>query len=51
MNGNFKKFAKLLKFTELDRNNNRLIINGDIFDRGPDSFEVFELVKQLQQEI
>ena len=39
----------LLKKTKADPEGDRLILLGDLFDRGPDSFEVFQTVRELAQ--
>ena len=43
-------FQKLLVKVKPDHEADRLILLGDLFDRGPDSWRVFKMVKALEAE-
>ena len=45
------EFQALLKIAELDREEDTLIILGDLFDRGKHSYEVFRQVLRLKEEM
>lgn len=51
IHGHYKEMMKALKETDFDMNNphHKLIINGDMFDRGNQSKEVFEFLYPLNQ--
>jgi serine/threonine protein phosphatase 1 len=48
IHGHFKPFEKLLQSVRFNPNEDRLIIGGDMIDRGPDSGEVLKKIKYLQ---
>ena len=50
VHGCAKELSALLDKVKADPEKDRLIMLGDLFDRGPESFEVFEMVKALDQE-
>lgn len=47
LHGCITPFRKLLERLAPDTSADRLILLGDLFDRGPDSWEVFQYVKEL----
>ena len=50
VHGCAKELGALLDKVKADPATDRLIMLGDLFDRGPESFEVFEMVKALEKE-
>ena len=50
VHGEAAALKQLLDIIKADPEKDRLIMLGDLFDRGPESFEVFELVQKLDQE-
>lgn len=49
IHGCYREFMSLLDKIQFDPLSDKLIINGDIMDRGPDSFEVMEEIKRLSR--
>ena len=49
IHGCIEEFEALLQILNPQRED-RVILLGDLFDRGPSSWEVFQKVKQLQRE-
>ena len=47
IHGCYREFKSLLDSIHFDQLSDKLIINGDIMDRGPDSFEVLTEIKRL----
>ena len=43
------QLRNILKKLNPDPENDMLILLGDLFDRGPDSWEVFQTVKELEE--
>ncbi len=50
VHGCAKELGALLDKVKADSEKDRLIMLGDLFDRGPESFEVFQIVQKLDQE-
>lgn len=50
VHGCAKELSALLEKIKADPATDRLIMLGDLFDRGPESFEVFQIVQKLDQE-
>lgn len=48
IHGCFREFSELLQKLRLDPDADKLILLGDLFDRGPDSYEVFCCVQALK---
>lgn len=48
IHGCYTEFVQLLEKVRFDRNHDRLILLGDLIDRGPFSYEVLALVKYLK---
>lgn len=48
IHGCYKELRQLLDKVGFDSNEDKLILLGDLFDRGPDSYEVFQFVKELK---
>ena len=50
VHGCAKELSALLDKVKADPEKDRLIMLGDLFDRGPESYEVFQIVKKLDME-
>ena len=48
IHGHYLKLARLLEKGGFDSEKDTLIINGDLMDRGPDSYECLTLIKELK---
>ena len=51
VHGSFLQLTQLLDQVQLDCQRDRLIFLGDLMDRGPQSWEVFDLVRRLKLEM
>ena len=51
VHGCAKELSELLDRVELDKASDRLIFLGDLMDRGPDSYPVFSMVRDLKKEM
>lgn len=51
IHGCSREFSALLRKAGMDREEDRLIVLGDLFDRGTSSYEVFRFVRKLSEEM
>lgn len=49
IHGHYKPFVKLLEIAKFDERKDRLVVGGDMIDRGPDSAEVLRFVHELTE--
>lgn len=51
IHGCYDEFMALLKKTEYDKDNDRLILLGDFIDKGPKSFEIIDYLAKLKKKV